>query len=92
MDLLSIFSAIFVAELGDKTQIAALLFSAGGRHHPMAVFVAASLALCLSTGIAVFVGTAAKGVLERVPVGLIAGICFMALGAWMVFDHLRASA
>ena len=57
----STFALVFVAELGDKTQLAALALSADS-NRPWAVFLGASAALVLSSGIAVILGT----VLHRV--------------------------
>lgn len=90
-DLFSIFLAVFLAELGDKTQLATLLFASGGNHAPLAVFFAAAGALVLSTGMAVLAGAAAQTWLAGVPLKLIAGLAFMALGAWMVVDYWRVS-
>ncbi|MEK9753610.1 MAG: TMEM165/GDT1 family protein [Rhodospirillaceae bacterium] len=57
LKLAAVFVAVFVAELGDKTQLAVLLFSSGKEVSPFMVFLAASAALVLSTGLAVLVGT-----------------------------------
>lgn len=53
---LSTFALVFLAELGDKTQLAALALAADS-NRPWAVFLGASAALILSTGIAVILGT-----------------------------------
>lgn len=90
-ELLSIFAAVFVAELGDKTQLATLLFATGGKHSPVGVFAAAALALCLSTAIAVLLGTVGARYLQGVPLKLIAGIGFIAIGIWTLADYLRAT-
>ncbi len=49
------FGAVFVAELGDKTQLAALGLSASGKH-PWAVFAGSSAALVLASALAVGAG------------------------------------
>ena len=49
------FVAVFVAELGDKTQLAAFGLAASQRR-PWAVFLAASLALVLASALAVLAG------------------------------------
>ena len=49
------FSLVFVAELGDKTQLAAFGLSAAARH-PLAVFVGSAAALVLTSAIAVGAG------------------------------------
>jgi putative Ca2+/H+ antiporter (TMEM165/GDT1 family) len=88
--LLAVFGAVFVAELGDKTQLATLLFAAEGKQNPVLVFIAAAGALCLSTALAVFIGSTGAAYLSRVPLKLIAGTGFLVLGIWTLIDHCRA--
>ena len=88
-ELLTIFGSVFLAELGDKTQVATLLFATDSKVTPLGVFAAAALALVLSTAIAVLVGTVAERWLVFVPLKLIAGIAFIAIGLWTVAEHFR---
>ncbi|HEY0105948.1 MAG TPA: TMEM165/GDT1 family protein [Rhizomicrobium sp.] len=92
-DLLVIFSTVFLAELGDKTQLATLLFASDAKSttSPWAVFAAAAGALVLSTAIAVALGTAAERYLTFVPLKLIAGLGFIAVGVWTVASHFRGA-
>lgn len=80
--------SIFVAELGDKTQLAVLLFAASGKQDPKLVFIAASIALVASTALAVGVGHVAGQYLTALPMRLIGGIGFLLLGLWMVYGEL----
>ncbi len=89
--LLAIFAAVFVAELGDKTQLATLMFSAEGGSNPWLVFLAASAALVASTGVAVAVGTMGAHWLQAVPLKLIAGLGFIAIGIWTLAEYFRAT-
>lgn len=89
LKLASIFAVIFLAELGDKTQIATLLFASDRSHHPALVFLAAAAALVLATGMAVVVGNLGARYLEALPLKLIAGIGFIALGGWSILEHFR---
>jgi len=77
--LLSTFGAVFIAELGDKTQLATLSMSAGTTSKWM-VFAGSALALCTTSAIAVLAG----GVIARfVPphyLRRIAGGVFILLG------------
>ena len=87
--LITIFITVFLAELGDKTQLATLLFAADRQHAPFAVFLAASAALVASTGIAVLLGAAAEKHLTMIPLKLIAGLGFIAIGLWTVWGHFK---
>ncbi|MFQ5972647.1 MAG: TMEM165/GDT1 family protein [Alphaproteobacteria bacterium] len=88
----SIFAVILAAELGDKTQLAILLFAANRQLSPTLVFAAAALALLVATGLAVIVGNLAARYLEFLPLKLIAGFGFLLIGAWTMFEHFRATA
>lgn len=90
--LLPVFLTVFLAELGDKTQLATVLFASQEDANPMGVFIAAAAALVLSSAIAVFLGAVAARYVEGVPLKLIAGLGFVAIGGWMVLEHLRGSA
>ena len=54
--LLAIFATVFLAELGDKTQLATVLFAANRANSAWLVFAAASLALVAACALAVLVG------------------------------------
>jgi putative Ca2+/H+ antiporter (TMEM165/GDT1 family) len=91
LKLVAIFAAVFVAELGDKTQLATLLFAADRQHHPVAVFLAAAAALVASTAIAVALGALAGRSLEALPLKLIAGLGFIAIGVWTLVDYFKGA-
>ncbi|MGD1877924.1 MAG: TMEM165/GDT1 family protein [Kiloniellaceae bacterium] len=89
--ILAIFATVFLAELGDKTQLATVLFAAGKETPPTMVFLAAAAALVLSTALAVVLGIAAERYLAVLPLKLIAGTGFVVLGLWTIWDHLSAA-
>lgn len=91
LDLIAIFTTVFLAELGDKTQLATLLFASDSRQHPALVFAAAAAALCLSTAFAVLLGNLAGHYLTRVPLKLIAGLGFIAIGVWTLYGYFRTA-
>ena len=92
LKLLGIFLSVFLAELGDKTQIAVLVFAAEGEISRLAIFLFASLALVASTGLAVLVGAAAGNLLETLPLKLIAGVVFVGIGLLYIVEHFRSVA
>jgi putative Ca2+/H+ antiporter (TMEM165/GDT1 family) len=85
-----IFATVFLAELGDKTQLATLLFAVDRSAHPFLIFLAAAGALVTATAIAVALGTVAERYLTMVPLKLIAGLGFVAIGAWSIWEHFQA--
>jgi len=87
--LAAMFLTIFVAELGDKTQIATLLFAAEGKHAPLSVFLACGGALVLGAGISVAVGAYGGQWLQHVPLKLLAGIGFIVIGLWSLLQYCQ---
>ena len=81
-----VFVSVFIAELGDKTQLATLLFATDKNMKPGAVFLAASLALVLSSLLAVVVGSQVRHLISPDKIKLIGGMGFIAIGAWMLWD------
>jgi putative Ca2+/H+ antiporter (TMEM165/GDT1 family) len=74
----STFAAIFLAELGDKTQLATLTLASGGSR--WVVFGGAALALVASTAIAVLAGEAVSRVIPPIWIRRGAGALFLVLG------------
>ena len=72
--LISTFTTVFVAELGDKTQLATLLLSAQSGS-PWLVFLGAAAALIASSLVGVLVGRWLSTVLPPERLELMAGIC-----------------
>lgn len=83
----STFGIIFLAELGDKTQLAALTLSASTRQ-PVAVFIGATLGLAAVSAIGVAVGA---GLSEVIPMGIVRKVsaaAFVIIGIAMLLDWL----
>lgn len=91
-ELIVIFTTVFLAELGDKTQLATLLFATERETSPLQVFAAASGALVLSTALAVVLGVAAERYLAMLPLKLLAGAGFVAIGLWTLWDYWKGAA
>ena len=84
---LSAFALVFLAELGDKTQLAVLALTTRSPS-PWPVFAGASLALLASTGLAVALGTLANRVLSPELVRYVhyaAGALLILVGAWTLW-------
>jgi putative Ca2+/H+ antiporter (TMEM165/GDT1 family) len=77
--LMSTFSLVFLAELGDKTQLATLALAASGRSR-LVVFLGAASALVLTSAIAVLVGEGLARVVPEIWMRRAAGLGFVVLG------------
>ncbi len=75
-------TTVFLAELGDKTQLAALLLSAQSGQ-PVTVFVGASLALICSSLVGVLLGRWLSTVMPAHQLERAAGLLMVALGLWL---------
>ena len=80
--LLTVFTTVFIAELGDKTQLATMLFAADKEVSKWTVFFGASLALVAASAIGVLAGSALSHVISEKHLHYIAGVGFIAVGAW----------
>jgi len=80
--LLTVFSAVFIAEIGDKTQLATLLFAADRNVNKWTVFAGASLALAAAAGIGVLAGNFISHAIGEKTLRYIAGIGFVGIGIW----------
>ncbi|OGW32026.1 MAG: hypothetical protein A2X59_05570 [Nitrospirae bacterium GWC2_42_7] len=80
--LFTVFFAVFIAELGDKTQLATMLFAADKEVSKLTVFVGASLALILASGIGVLAGSVISQYISGKNLHYIAGIGFVGIGIW----------
>ena len=79
--LLTVFGAVFIAELGDKTQLATLLFAADHEVSRWTVFIGVSLALIATSALGVLAGGAIAQFVSPKALSLVAGIGFIAIGA-----------
>ena len=75
--LLGVFIVIFIAELGDKTQLATMLFAADKEVNKFTVFIGASLALILESSIGVLAGSFISEYISEKYLHYIAGLGFV---------------
>lgn len=84
-----IFGTVFLAEIGDKTQLATLLFSAEGKVGPWQVFLASAAALLLACAIGVVAGQLVAKVVSPQALKIAAGAGFLLIGAWTLYGGLK---
>ena len=82
--LISSFSTIFLAELGDKTQLATLMLSSQSGGRPLVVFTGAALALVTTSFLAVVIGQWIANNLPRQKFTVVSGIIMLSLGIYLV--------
>lgn len=87
--LVAIFATVFMAELGDKTQLATVLFASDAAHKPLWVFAAASAALLTATAIGVAAGSMLSSYVNTRYLSVLAGVGFIVIGAWTLWGALR---
>ena len=81
------FSTIFLAELGDKTQLATLILSAqSGR--PLIIFIGAALALISTSLLGVLLGRWIANNLPRQRFTLVSGVIMISLGIYLSFEGI----
>jgi putative Ca2+/H+ antiporter (TMEM165/GDT1 family) len=80
------FASVFVAELGDKTQLATMALSGGasGARTRFVVFLGAALALVATSAIGVLAGAAVGRFVSPAMLRRIGGVLFLVMGAWML--------
>lgn len=87
----TVFATVFLAELGDKTQLATLLYAADKPAAKWAVFLGSAGALVLAAGIGVLAG---GWIAQHVPpkaLKLVAGAGFVAIGLWTLRSAYSAA-
>ncbi len=82
----TIFAAVFIAELGDKTQLATMLFAADKEVSKLTVFIAASLALIVASAIGVAAGALLSEFISEKLLSYIAGVGFIMIGAFTLYQ------
>jgi putative Ca2+/H+ antiporter (TMEM165/GDT1 family) len=82
----TIFGAVFIAELGDKTQLATMLFAADKEVSKYTVFLAASAALVVASAIGVLAGSLMSEYIDEKYLHYIAGIGFIGIGIYTLYN------
>jgi len=79
---LTVMTTIFIAELGDKTQLATMLFAADKEVSKLTVFLAASLALVLASAVGVLAGSVLSEYINEKYLHYVAGTGFIIIGGY----------
>ena len=82
---LTIFATIFIAELGDKTQLATMLFAADKEVSKTIVFLAASVALIVASAVGVLAGGLLSEYINEKTLHYVAGVGFIMIGAFTLY-------
>jgi putative Ca2+/H+ antiporter (TMEM165/GDT1 family) len=78
----TVFATVFLAELGDKTQLATLLYSSRSPGARWTVFAASASGLVLAAAIGVMAGDLVARYVDVRVLTRVAGVAFIAIGAW----------
>ena len=82
--LATVFGTVFVAELGDKTQLATLLYASDAQSPKLIVFAGSAAALVLASAIGVAAGAFSSHHVSPQVLSWIAGLGFIAIGIWTI--------
>ncbi|MBF0530565.1 MAG: TMEM165/GDT1 family protein [Deltaproteobacteria bacterium] len=89
--MMSIFITVFLAEMGDKTQLAAFCYAAEGECSPLGVFLASSAALICSTFLAVLLGSQTSKIIPPHYLKIAAGGGFVIIGLWVLWGAYKGT-
>ena len=87
--LVSTFFTVFLAELGDKTQLATVALS-GTSNRPLAVFVGSSSALVLASLLGALAGGSVASIVPTELLQLIASVGFLVIGSRLLLQSRGA--
>ena len=77
--LLTTFITVFLAEMGDKTQLTTITLSSS-TNKPLAVFIGSSTALILATLLGALAGSSISNLIPAFILKLLTGIVFLVIG------------
>jgi putative Ca2+/H+ antiporter (TMEM165/GDT1 family) len=83
----TVFATVFVAELGDKTQLATVLYASDAAHPKLTVFAASAAALVLTSALGVAAGSLLARFVNPDVVRWVAGVGFIAVGVWVILSR-----
>jgi putative Ca2+/H+ antiporter (TMEM165/GDT1 family) len=89
--LVTVFGAVFVAELADKTQLVTVLFAADKAASKWIVFSGAAAALVATSAIGVAAGALLSQMVDVKVMSIIAGSAFIVIGVWTLYHGLQSA-
>ncbi len=81
----TVFAAVFIAELGDKTQLATMLFASDQAVSKWAVFLGSSLALVAASALGVLAGSFMSNLISPKVLSMVAGVGFVVIGVGILW-------
>lgn len=83
----TVFFTVFLAEIGDKTQLATMLFASEAKVSKWVIFAGSALALTLAAAIGVIVGAQLERFVAPRTLKLVAGAGFVVIGLWTMLSR-----
>lgn len=83
----AIFLSVFLAEIGDKTQLATMLFASEAQNRKWVVFAASASALVIASAIGVLIGAQMERFVKPSTLKLVAGAGFIVIGLWTMLSR-----
>ena len=80
----TVFTTVFIAEIGDKTQLATMLFASEAKVNKWVIFAGSAVALTLAAAMGVMVGAQLERIVSPKTLKVIAGAGFIAIGIWTI--------
>ena len=84
---LTVFTTVFIAEIGDKTQLATMLFASEAKVSKWVIFAGSALALTFAAAIGVLVGAQLEKFVSPRTLKIVAGVGFILIGLWTTVSH-----
>lgn len=89
---ITVFGAVFVAEMADKTQLVTMLFAADREVSKLGVFLASASALVLTSAIGVLAGALLSQAINAKMMSIIAGAGFVLIGLFTLYHGWQSTA
>ena len=86
----TVFAAVFVAEMADKTQLVTLLFATDKAVSKWLVFFGSASALVATSAIGVLAGSLLSQVINVKVMSVVAGAGFILIGIWTLYHGIYA--